>query len=439
MSVAVRRLWLRGVVSFLACGAAQAATVQGKVTNATTGKPAASVEVILIQLQGGMQPVANTKSDAQGQFKFDHPGIGAQPMLVRAVYKGVNFHQPLPPGKDSVEVNVYDLSGDAKTVTVPSHLIIFQPNGATLTVAEQLLVRNESKPPVAFFRADGNFQFSLPEKAELKQIGAAGPAGMPVTQTPIEKGNSKYAFAYAFRPGDSEVRLAYELPYAGDTATIKLTPSHGEQRMILVVPPSVTLSGDQLNSAGQEQGMNLFEHTIAAGAASFTVKLTGTAPPPQEASNSGGDMQSAANSRQGGEDAGSSGGVPIQVVPGRLDSLKWPVFAVLLIGFALGGYLLSRKSVVVPGGSGDAAAVAYPAVKSKIAPAVRVETPKTEPAPAQAKSMAALDQQAATSLDGLKDLIFKLELRRQAGTISEAEYTSERARAEQILRDLVRG
>jgi hypothetical protein len=53
--------------------------------------------------------------------------------------------------------------------------------------------------------------------------------------------------------------------------------------------------------------------------------------------------------------------------------------------------------------------------------------------------MAALDQQAAMSLDGLKDLIFRLELRRQAGTISEADYAAERARAEQILRDLVRG
>ncbi len=432
------RLCVLGALSALACSSAQAATLQGKVTNATTGKPAASVEVILIQLQGGMQPVANTKSDSQGQFTFDNPGIGAQPMLVRAVYKGVNFHQPLPPGKDSVEVNVYDLSGDAKTVTVPSHLIIFQPNGATLTVAEQLLVRNETKPPVAFFRADGNFQFSLPEKAQLRQIATAGPAGMPVTQTPIEKGGNKYGFAYAFRPGDSEVRLAYELPYAGDTATIKLTPSHGEQRMILVVPPSVTLSGDQLNSAGEEQGMNLFEHTIAAGATSFTVKLSGTAPPPQEARNARGDSQSV-NGRQGGDEAGNSGGVPIQVVPGRLDSLKWPVFGILVIGFALGGYLLSRKTIVVPAGSGGAAAVATAAVKTRTAPMRDVEAAKTESAAAPPPSMAALDQQAAMSLDGLKDLIFKLELRRQAGTISEAEYAAERARAEQILRDLVRG
>jgi hypothetical protein len=95
------------------------------------------VEVILIQLQGGMQPVANSKTDATGQFTFDNPGIGAQPMLVRAVYKGVNFHQPLPPGKDAISVDVFEPSGDAKLISVPSHVVIFQPNGAKLLVGEE--------------------------------------------------------------------------------------------------------------------------------------------------------------------------------------------------------------------------------------------------------------------------------------------------------------
>jgi hypothetical protein len=43
------------------------------------------------------------------------------------------------------------------------------------------------------------------------------------------------------------------------------------------------------------------------------------------------------------------------------------------------------------------------------------------------------------SLDELKDILFKLELRREAGTITEAEYISERDRVQQILRDLVKG
>jgi hypothetical protein len=53
--------------------------------------------------------------------------------------------------------------------------------------------------------------------------------------------------------------------------------------------------------------------------------------------------------------------------------------------------------------------------------------------------MADVDAAVGVSLDALKDTIFRLELRRQAGTISEEEYKQERARAEKVLRDLVRG
>ena len=411
--------------SFIAA-TAHAGTVQGKVVNATTGKPAPLVEVVLIQLQGGMQPVSNARTNEQGEFTFDHPGIGAQPMLVRAVYRGVNFHQALPPGKSSIQVDVYDLSTDVKAILVPSHLVIFQPNGSTLTVAEQFLVRNETKPPMAYFRADGNFQVTIPEKATLRQIAASGPSGMPVVQAPIELGKNKYAIAFAFRPGDNEVRLAYEVPYPSDAATLKISPSYGESRVILVAPPSVTVSADHLQAAGQEQGMNVFEHSFDGKPTAFSVNLSGTAPPPTDASGGGGSQTS------GGQASGDQQGTPIQVVPGRLDVLKWPVLGILVATFAFGGYLLSRKSVTVASANGGAAAM----VNKSVATARKPQQTVTAEPP---QSLAPLDKEAAMSLDALKDLIFKLELRRQAGTISEAEYSAERAKAEQILRDLVRG
>ena len=50
-----------------------------------------------------------------------------------------------------------------------------------------------------------------------------------------------------------------------------------------------------------------------------------------------------------------------------------------------------------------------------------------------------MDNAVNTNLDALKDALFRLELRRQAGTISEEEYSRERARAEEVLRNFVRG
>jgi hypothetical protein len=56
-----------------------------------------------------------------------------------------------------------------------------------------------------------------------------------------------------------------------------------------------------------------------------------------------------------------------------------------------------------------------------------------------AAKVAAVNAEVNVSLDALKDSIFRLELRRQAGTISEEDYARERAQMEKTLRDLVRG
>src|SRR2546430_2359035 len=92
------RLALLGALVLAPLASAEAGTVRGTVMNGTTGKAAAGIELILIQLQGGMQEVAHSKSGAQGEFTLEHPGLGAQPMLVRAVYHGVNFNHAVPPG-----------------------------------------------------------------------------------------------------------------------------------------------------------------------------------------------------------------------------------------------------------------------------------------------------------------------------------------------------
>jgi hypothetical protein len=427
-----RQVALLAATLLLFVGAARGATVQGTVKNGTTGQPAPGVEVILIQLQGGMTPVLNTKSDAQGHFTFDHPAIGTQPMLVRAVYKGVNFHQPLPPGRTDLEVEVFDPSHDPKTISVESHFVIFQPNGGTLVVGEEYSLKNNSQPPQAYYSEKGNFDFALPEGATLKQAAAQGPSGMPVVQSPIDKGKNKYSVAYAFRPGDNGVRYSYELPYSGDAATVKLPTVYPGARLVVVAPPTVKISGDGLQAGGQEQGMNIYDHGTGTANALVTVNVSGTAPPPSDAAA---ETQSdpAAQGRDAQQGNSASSGISIQVAPGRLDNLKLPIVLVLVVGFAAFAVLLARKPVMaVAGGPSSAQGNGHAAANSAhAAPA--------QPAPGSAANLAAVDAAVGSSLDALKDTLFRLELRRQAGTISEADYATERARAEKVLRDLVRG
>jgi hypothetical protein len=436
----IARVAALGALVLAPLAIAEAGTVHGMVVNGTTGKPAAGVELVLIQLQGGMQEVAHSKSGAQGEFTFDHPGLGAQPMLVRAVYHGVNFNRAVPPGTSTAQVDIYEASKDAKTINVPSHVVVFQPNGATLIVGEQYQIENKSQPPVAYYRADGSFDFALPEKARLQQVAAAGPAGMPVVQLPIDKKNNRYSIAFAFRPGDNSVRFSYELPYPGNAATVKIPTTHPGGQLLVVAPPSLQVSGDGLAPRGQEQGMNLYARQDVPAGTVVAVSVSGTAPPPD--ANAGGEQgQQGRDAQQGG---GETSGVSIEQVPGRLNSYlpSWLLAAALAAGFAFLGFLLWNKKVVtvaVPSTDGARDDVtAKPKKTKQSAPPLADKAPAVTPTNG-ASSLKDLDAAIGTSLDALKERLFRLELRRQAGTISDEEYAQERARTEKVLRDLVRG
>ena len=419
------RLALLIAACVVAASVAYAETLHGTVKNGTTSKPAANTEVILIQLQGGMQPVANTKTDAQGQFTFDNPTLGTAPMLVRAVFHGVNFHQPVPPGTNDVAIEVFDPTQDAKTISVPTHIVIFQPNGPKLIVGEEYSVMNNANPKQAYFRADGNFEFALPEGAQLQQAAAWGPSGMPVVQSTIDETKNRYAIAFAFRPGESGVRYSYEIPYAGNAASIKLPTVYPDAKLLMLGAPSLQIGGDGLQPNGQEQGMNIYGRGPLAKGSVYSVNVSGTAPPPN--ARGGGDADGGGQQDQG---AAAQSQVTVTQIPGRLDVLKWPLVVGFLGLFAMGAIFLARRPVAVVAG----------------VPGVEIAVPERATASGATKRVAAasptiddVDAAVGSSLDSLKDQIFRLELRRQAGTISEEEYAQERARAEKVLRDLVRG
>lgn len=424
------RIFLAIFAAFFFVFAAYAGTVHGTVINRTTGKPTPGIPVTLLNPTAGMVEVGSATSDAQGQFTVTSDAIGAGPILIRATFHDNSFNTFLPPGRPEVEVEIYETSKDPKTITPDSHIIIFQPSGEKLIGAEEYHVLNNSNPPVAYFRTEGNFDFVIPEKATLQQVSTISSLGMAVPQASIDKGKGRFAIAYPFRPGETSIRLSYELAYPGNAATVKLPATYGGVKMLVVAPPGVTVSGDGLKPVGQEQGMMVYTHDPLAAKASFTLQLSGVGSP--QAAEAAGDQ-----GQQPGQEGNSRAQEEnIQAVPGRLDDFKW----VLIIGlgalFALGALLLSRKQVVVAAGP-DADLEDSPAVPRKSSP--KAAKAAKSAASASATSVADVNAQVNVSLDSLKDTIFRLELRKQAGTISEEEYAQERVRVEKLLRDLVKG
>jgi hypothetical protein len=438
-----RTLALAMMVCFCASPRVWAGTLQGTVRNGTNGQPAAGVDVILIQLQGGMQPVANTKTDAQGHFEFTHADIGAAPMLVRAVYRGVNYHEPIPPGKTTAEIQVFEPTDKAGTFTIGARAVILQPNASDLLVGEEYSIENKTQPPMAYFHQNGSFVFALPDGAQLSQVSAAGASGMPVVQGTIDKGKGLEAIDFPFRPGESNVRVSYKVPYAGNETKLRISSPYAVERLAVFAPQGVTVSGDGFAPAGQEQGFNAYMREAVAANTPVVVHVSGTAP-----------MQSSQSSSQGG--GGARGGMPAgggsdgsqnpsvnsragsggdaatataTTIPARLDSLKWILVGGFAAIFALGFVYLLRRLQVANGAGGITAA--YEASASS--------KPPKSPSPNAAVVAAEVDREVRGSLDELKDSLFRLELRRQAGTISEEDYARERERIDATLRNLVRG
>jgi len=424
MKAIASRLLLFLVTTLLAASIAFANTMTGTVVNRTTGKPAPNIALTLLNVTANMAEIGSAKSDAQGGFTIDSPAIGGGPMLLRAYYQGVNFNTFVPPVNKPVTAEVFDVSHDPKVIAATTHVVIFQPSGDKLIGAEEYMVQNRSNPPQAYFRTEGNFDFAIPEKGVLQQISATSSSGMPVTQASIEKGNGKYAIAYAFHPGETSIRFSYELPYPGQAAILKLPATYPGVKLLVVAPPGVAVSGQGLQPAGQEEGMMVYTHEPLAAKASLIVNLSGVGSPQQSVSAGSQPPEQQGNSRTSSEN--------IQAVPGRLDEYKWYLLVGMGTLFAMSAFLLSRKQVVVA-----------PAPDPVAPPASVVDKPKSKPASAPAaapaSSVAAVNEQVNTSLDSLKDSIFRLELRHQAGTVSEEEYAKERKRMEQLIRDLVRG
>ena len=267
------RLLATALTALFAASVSLAGTVHGSVINRTTGKPIPNTDVDLLSPTAGMALLASVKTDTKGQFTATHEAIGAGPVLVRATYQGVSFNAFLPPGRPQVDVEVFDVTKDPKVIFPASHVIIFQPHDGKLIGAEEYNVKNDSKPPAAYFRTEGNFEFAIPDKAALQNVTATGSLGMDVPQASIDKGKGLYAIAYAFHPGETNIRLSYELPYPGNSASVKLPAVYSGMRMLLVAPPGVTLTGDGISAAGQEQGMNVFLHAALAAKGALTVSI----------------------------------------------------------------------------------------------------------------------------------------------------------------------
>jgi hypothetical protein len=349
-------------------------------------------------------------------------------MLIRVPYRGVNYHTPLTPGTPSVSVEIFDPTDKLSAISITQHDIVLQPSGSTLVLGEEYTVENDTQPPVAFYKDSGTFSFVVPKGAQIQQVSAWSSAGMPVVQGTIDKGNGQSAIAFAFRPGKNGVRIAYQLPYASNQANIEMVSPYAAKQVLLVAPPSVQVNAAGFAAGGQQDGWAIYGREAVPPNTPLQITITGTAPPPTDANGNGGG--GSGNDNPSVNSRASDTTTTVTTLPGRLDSLKWILVGGFAALFALGIVFLWKRPQVATAG-GELAAPAAPAIPSRSS---------REGAPLKATPQGSpVDGLVRGSLDELKEKLFRLELRHQAGTISEQDYSSQRTQFEQTLRDLVRG
>ena len=306
------------------------AAVTGTVINRTTGTPQAAATVTLYKFgQGGMEPVTETKADAQGQFTINQNPAGPGPAMLRVEIDNVIYNHMLPPGTPTtgITLDVFNASRQPQAVKISKHMLLFQPSsGGPMTVNETFLVDNSGKTtwvdPV-----NGTLSFYLPAAAQGKvEATAAAPDGLAV---PIPTGKTAapqvYAAKFEIKPGETRFDLNYAVPYTAGTGYAgKIVTT--DENTYLVAPEGVTLEGAGLQDLGEEPRTHAHIFGLAANA--YRIKLTGAVAASAAA-------EPAADSSADSQDSGSRIEVIAPRVNGKAKLIVGLALAILGLGFAL--------------------------------------------------------------------------------------------------------
>ena len=250
------------------------AAVDGVVINGSTGKPAPSVVVSLVQPgANGMQTVASVKSDADGKFRIDKeypPG----PALLQGLLGGASYPLMITPGSPTtgLKLVVFDPTTNPEAAKVSQHMILLEPKTTALDVSETFICQNETRSTYVD-AARGSLQFYLPDSAASSaRVTVNAPGGMPIQRSPEKAGKpGLYKINYPIKPGETRFDLTYSMPASTEFSGKKVDPATPTR---LVTPSTVTLSGDSLDNLGQEPQTQA--HIYSATGVAYKVAIEGT-------------------------------------------------------------------------------------------------------------------------------------------------------------------
>jgi len=409
------------LLAVLLCASfASAQTLTGTVKNATTGKPSAGDDVVLLSLGQGMEESGRTKTEAKGHFSFKLDDAQA-PHLVRAIHEEVTYHRMAPPGTTSVEMDVYDAGKKVDGIAVVADIMRVQADQGQMDVMRAFAVQNTSKPPRTQMN-ERNLEFYVPEGAKILQAQAMTENGNPVNSAPVPESGDKtrYAFIFPLRPGTTQFQVEYTVPYTG-SANIDPKTIYPLQHFVAILPKTMQFAAApgtnfKAMSDPQQPDANVQVASNAALGETLAFKISGEGTLEARQENAG--QPGEGGAAQSDNRPGGGLGPPIDA-PDPLQKYRWWIlggFAGLLI---VGGvYVASRQQAANRAAARPKRAVIEEIVDEEI---IEVRPVREATAPATARSSTSM------LLEGLKEELFQLEVERRRGDISQQEYEKAKA------------
>ncbi len=206
----------------------------------------------IVGMSGGMSILKSTSADSSGKFRIEGLPI-KEPLMVRAIYKGANYHAQLSfnaAGSAHANIEVYEPTNSTADILVDGIQMVFQASGAHLISTETISFHNKTNPPRTYVNPEGTLRVSKAAGiVDLPKIRVTAPgASMPLVQPALEspEGNSYYS-QYPLRPGITTFEIQQVLPYESRSYVYTKKFSQDVSSLkIGVLPKDMAVSGKGL-------------------------------------------------------------------------------------------------------------------------------------------------------------------------------------------------
>ncbi len=276
------RRFARISLSFLLVSGLVAGELRVNIINGTTNTAGYADRVALMDLSTGMNEVAAV-TNVNGSTTFSDVQSGGQSQyMIQASFAGVSYSTMLVPEAEltvwETSVTVYDTKAIVSDITVSVPFYVIYSFTDKLYIQKRLVLENHSNPPVVFIDSPGIINVHIPEDVSEFDYMTFKNSNMPLKTEAVNSENG-LVIPNAVKPGNSEIDMAYYLPYESEKATlIEQVDYDIEHFHVYVMPASMTITAAGLRREGTDSENNLAIYAVnnvKAGTA-IEFKLSGT-------------------------------------------------------------------------------------------------------------------------------------------------------------------